>query len=168
MTTPINPTNQFTPFLESTYNIPEEADRLRPYLNDKLSQISDVVNDKVIGAWTQSASSQNGRKYFYDTTSRLRNGMQFLARIESYPAAGSITLPVPKEMSSQFVVFQVWGSASKPPTSMPGTGDFFSFFGSGNPKITFTMTDQDIVITTVGLGTGYSGYICVDFIPDGI
>jgi hypothetical protein len=164
--TPKNPMESFTPYLPTTFNVPEENDRIRTFLYDRFAHISDVVNDKVIGAFTQNTVSQNGKKYSYDTTKKVREGSQYLIRIPSYPSAGVLNLSPPPNINQQFVVFQVWGSASKPPTTL-GTGDYFSFYGSGNPKITFTFSDTAIVVTTVGLGTGYSGFICVDFISDG-
>jgi len=169
MTIPTNPQNDFTPFLPSTYNIPEEDDRHNEWLGSTLSDISDCVNDKVIGAMTQDVSSANGRKLIYDTTKKVRNGVQYLARVVSYPANGVLILSSPPYINEQNVIYQVWGSASKPPSALnAGDGDFFSFYNEGSTKITFTMTDLLITITTTGLGTGYSGFICVDLIPDGI
>ena len=163
----MNPREAFSPFLPATFNVPTEEDRLDVYLVDKLSQFSDVINDKTIGIFTQNVGLVNGNSYAYDTTSKTRTGYQYLARIASYPSNGSITLPPPPNLNNQVVIAQAWGSASKPPTSTPGTGDYFSFFGSGNPKITFTFSDTAIVVTTSGLGSGYSGFIFVVYIPDG-
>lgn len=167
MTIPQNPIEIFTPFLPSTFNVPEEKERLKLWLGEKFSQVSDVVNDKKIGAYTQSVSSQNGNKFSYDTTSKIRNGFQYLLRIPSFPNTSSATYPVPPEMSAQFAIFQIWGSASKAATT-PGTADYFSFYGSGNPKITFTFSDLAIVVTTTLDMTAYSGFICIDFIADGM
>lgn len=164
MSTP-NPSELFSPFLPSTFNVPEEEDRLNPYLGDKFSQFSDVINDKRIGGFTQDVETQNGQKIAYDVVSKVRSGYQFLARIKSYPANGTIVLPI-IFINSQFRVFQVWGSASKPPTT-PGTGDYITYVNQGNPKIFFTFTDQSITVTTVGLGTGYDGFIIIDYIKDG-
>jgi len=166
---PTNPSNLFTPFIEATYNIPEEDDRGRVYLNDKLSSITDVVNDKKIGLYVQDAENFGGHKIFYDSTKITRNGYQFLARIANYPAAGVIVLDPPPNINEQFVIWNVWGSASKPPSATgAGDGDFFSYYSEGNSKITFTMTDLAITVTTVGLGTGYSGFIVVEYIRNGI
>ena len=166
MTVPNNPQDLFSPFLPATYTIPEDADRLTTFLVDKLSNFADVINDKKIGVYTQSVSSLNGNKFVYDTTSRVRTGYQYLARVASYPANSSLVLPPPPNINNQFAVFQVWGSASKPATT-PGTADYFSFYGEGNSKISFTFSDQAITITTTALGSGYSGFICVDYVADG-
>jgi len=169
MTTPSNPINLFTPFLPSTYDVPNEEDRLHSFLEDKFSQFADVINDKTIGAFTQSVENLNGNKFAYDTTSKVRSGYQYLVRIANYPSSGTLTLSPPPNINPQFVIFQAWGSASKPPSALnAGDGDFFSFFGSGNPKITFTFSDTSIVVTTTALGTGYSGFICITYIRDGI
>jgi len=168
MTIPTNPSELFTPFLPSTYNLPEENDRWADFLGKTFSEVSDVVNDKIIGCMTQNVSSQNGRKLIFDTTRKVRNGSQYMARVVDYPAGGVLVLPMPPNINPQWVIYQVWGSASKPPTALnAGDGDFFSFYNEGSSKITFTMTDLNITITTVGLGTGYSGFIFLDFIPDG-
>jgi hypothetical protein len=167
--TPTNPDNPFTPFLPTTFTVPKEELNFNAFINDNFSKISDVVNDKKIGAYTESTTSQNGNKVIYDDPKVTRNGSQYLARVVSYPASGTLTLDAPPDINEQWVIFQVWGSASKPPTSLgAGDGDFFSFFGSGTPKITFSMSDLNIVITTTGLGAGYSGFIVIDFIPNGI
>lgn len=168
MTTPSNPQNDFTPFLPSTYNIPEQDEHIKNYLGDRLSIFSDVINDKKIGMYVQDAENFGGHKVFYDTTKILRNGYQFLARIQNYPANGVIVLNPPPNINEQFVIWNIWGSASKPPTSLgAGDGDFFSYNNEGNSKITFTMTDLAITVTTVGLGSGYSGYIVLEYLRDG-
>jgi len=168
MTVPSNPQEIFTPFLPSTFNIPEEEDRLDVFLVDTLCDFSDVINDKKIGVYLQSAETLNGNKIFYDDPKITRNGYQFLSRIVSYPANGTITLPVPPNIDPHFVVFNVWGSASKPPSATgAGDGDFFSFYSQGNAKVTFTMSDLDITLTTTALGTGYTGFIIIDYIRNG-
>ena len=167
MTIQTNPQSTFSPFLPATFTVPEDEDRLRTFLVDNLSAISDVVNDKKIGVFVDTVSIENGNKFSYDTTKRTRSGYQYLARIVSYPANGVIVLPPPPLFNNQCIVFQVWGSASKPFTTA-GTGDYFSFYGEGNSKITFTFTDTAITVTTVGLGAGYTGFIIVDYIVDGI
>ncbi len=165
---PSNPISPFSPFLGSTYDLPEEADRLKTSLSDNFSLFADVINDKTIGAFTENVEVINGNDYGYDTTKRNRNGFQFMARIIEYPANGVITVLPPKNIDPHFVIAQVWGSASKPP-SVTGAGDadFFSFFNEGSSKITFTFTDLLITITTTGLGTGYTGFIFIVYIRDG-
>ncbi len=168
MSAPINPQELFSPFLPSTFNIPEEEDRLDTFLIDTFCDFSDVINEKKIGTYLESAETLNGQKIFYDSTKITRNGYQFLSRIVSYPANGVITLPVPANIDPNFVITNVWGSASKPPSSTgAGNGDFFSFYSQGNPKVTFTMTDLAITLTTVGLGAGYTGFIFIEYVRNG-
>ena len=167
MTVPNNPSELFSPFLPATYTIPEDPDRLTTFLVDKLSLFAEVINDKNIGVWTDTVSSLNGNKFSYDTTSKVRTGYNYLARIDSYPSSGTIVLPVPPNFNSQFALFQAWGSASLPATT-PGTGNFFSFMSQGDSRISFVFTDQSITITTTALGSGYSGFLCVSFISDGV
>lgn len=166
MTIPTNPINLFTPFLPSTYNMPDEDDRVTEFIGKTFSEVSDVVNDKVIGNFVQDAQNFNGHKYFYDTTKKLRNGFRFLLRVTSFPNTGVLVIPLPIAINNQFAVSQVWGSASKPPTT-PGTGEYFSFYSEGNARITFVMTDLAVTITTTADMTAYSGFIIVDYILDG-
>jgi hypothetical protein len=168
MTIPSSPIDPFSPFLPATYNVPEEQDRLRTFLVDKFSSHSDVINDKKIGMYLQSAETPNGNKIFYDDPRITRNGFQYLARVVAFPANGTIILPMPADINPQWVLFQAWGSASKPPSALlAGDGDFITFVNAGNPKITFNLSDLFITITTVGLGNGYTGFIILDYIRDG-
>lgn len=166
---PTNPSNLFTPFLPATFNIPEEEDRLRIFLNDKFSAISDVVNDKRIGAFTQNTESFNGEKWSYLTTSKVRNGYQAIAYIPSYPASGVLTIPNPiPNVTPQLVITQTWGSANKSPTAKgAGNGNYFSFNTLGNPNIFYTISDTTIVITTTIDLSGYSGFIVIQYLRDG-
>lgn len=166
MTAPTNPQNDFSPFLPSTFNVPEEQDRWKDWIGETFSQFSDVSNDKVIGNFVQDSQNFNGHKYFYDTTKKLRNGYRFLLRIVSFPNTGVLVIPLPISVNNQFAISQAWGSASLPPTT-PGTGEYFSFYSEGSSKITFVMTDLDITITTTTDMTAYSGFIIVDYILDG-
>ncbi len=162
----LNTNNDFSPFLPSTFNLPEEKDRWSEWLGSNLSDISDVVNDKKIGMYVQDFETQNGNKYSYDTTEKVRSGYEFLLRVTSFPNTGVLTLLLPEPFTDQFVVTNVWGSASRPPTS-PGNGDYFSFYSEGNSKITFIMNDLSVVITTTTDMTAYSGFIFVEFVKDG-
>ena len=166
MTTPINPSNDFSPFLPSTYNMPEEQDRISDFVGKTFSELSDTINDKVIGMFIQDSSTFNGHKYFYDTTQKLRNGFRFILRVTSYPNVSTLVLPLPEIFTNQFIVTQVWGSASLPPTT-PSTGEYFSFFSEGDSRITFVMTDTEVTITTTADMRSYSGNIIVDYIKDG-
>ena len=71
----------------------------------------------------------------------------------------------------EFVVTQVYGSASKPPTdpdnTTAGTGDYFSFYSQGDARISFTMSNKEIVITTTTDMTAYSGFIVITYIREG-
>jgi len=176
MTTPTSPMEPFTPFLPTTVNFPEEEDRIRVFLIDKFANYADVINDKKIGVYLQAAETLNGNKFFYDTTSKTRNGYQALARIPTYPNAGVLVLtrtsnpqyPI-GDINSQFVISHIWGSASKPCTSVgAGDGDYFSFMNQGDSRISFTMTDTTITITTTTNLSAYSGFIFIEYIRDGV
>jgi hypothetical protein len=148
--------------------MPDGEGRSEEFVGKTFSQISDVVNDKVIGMFVQETNTFNGHKYFYDDPGKLRNGYRFLLRVESYPNAGLLVIPLPIEVNEQFIVSQVWGSASKPPTATgAGDGEYFSFFSEGDSRITFVMTDTEVTITTTANMTAYSGFIIVDNILDG-
>jgi hypothetical protein len=170
---PINPSELFSPFLSTTYNIPEEEDRGKTFLQDQLCNFSDVINDKKIGLYAQLAENFNGEKWFYKTTQVTRNGYQTICYIPSFPVSSSVTLtgatfPIPK-IDPDFVVTQAWGSASKPPSTIgAGNGDYFSFYGSGNSKISFTMSDTSIIITTSQNMSAYSGFIVIQYLKDGV
>ncbi len=168
MTIPSNPIETFTPFLPSTFNVPEEEDRLKTWLGEKMSQVSDVVNDKIIGAFTQDAESINGTKWSYDTTKKIRNGYQAIARIKSFTNGLVIPMPI-GDINPQWVVSLVYGSASLPCSAVGiGDGDYFSFMAMGDSRISFTMSDTIITITTDGLRAAYSGFIVIEYIRDGI
>ena len=168
MTTPTNPQNDFTPFLPTTVNYPEEEERLKTFLVDLFSSYADVINDKTIGAYTQSAESFNGQKWSYDTTRKIRNGFQWVARVTQYPNTGVLVLPSPSNINPQFRVTHVWGSASKPCTAVgAGDGEYFSFYSEGNSRITFIMTDLTITITTTADMPAFDGYIIIEYVRDG-
>ncbi len=166
---PTNPSNLFTPFLPATFNIPEEEDRLKVFLNDRFSEIADVTNDKKIGCYTESAESFNGEKWIYFTPKKVRNGYQALAFLSSLPNAGMVTIPNPvPNVNEQFVVTHTWGSASKPCSAVgAGDGDYFSFFTKGNPDITYVLSDTTITITTTIDLRGYSCFIVIEYLRDG-
>jgi hypothetical protein len=176
MTTPSSPQEPFTPFLPTTYDIPEENDRLKSFFSDNFANFADVVNDKKIGLYMQAAETLNGEKWSYKTTSKTRNGYQAIAYIPSFPNSGTLTLtlssdpqyPIP-DINEQFIVTQVWGSASKPCSAVgAGDGDYFSFYSEGNSKVSFTMSDTTIVITTTTNLSAYSGFIVVQYVRDGV
>lgn len=171
-----NPRELFSPFLPTTYNIPEEEDRGKTFLVDSFSNFADVINDKRIGNYAQAFENFNGTKWFFGSTRITRNGYQAIAYIPSLPNAGSITLtetstpayPVPN-VNPEFIITHCWGSASRPCSSIgAGDGDYFSFFTEGNSQITFTMSDTQIVITTTVDLSAYIGIIVVEYIRNGV
>lgn len=169
---PTNPSNLFTPFLPATFNIPEEDDRGRVFLNDKLSAISDVVNDKKIGAYTVGVENFGGEKWAYITTEKIRNQYQTFAYIPSYPAAaGNLVIPNPiPNVTPQLVITFMMGTASKPCSATgAGDGDYFSFVNAGNPNISFVVSDTTITITNLtGVDLSpYSGFIIIHYLRDG-
>lgn len=175
MTIP-NPSELFSPFLPDTFTVPEEDERLQTFLVDKLSEFSSVINDKTIGVYTQQTEAFNGEKWIYDTTKKVRNGYQSIARITSFPNNTTLTLtltstpqfPIPG-INPQFVIKSAWGSASKPCSAIgAGDGDYFSFYSQGNAKISFMMSDTTIVITTTVDMRAYSGFIIIEYIRDGV
>jgi hypothetical protein len=176
MTTPSNPIEPFSPFLPSTYNVPEDEDRQRVFFVDKFSNFADVINDKKIGVYLQAAETLNGNKWFYKSTSITRNGYQALVYIPSFPNATtlvitSVTVPTYpiSDINLQFVVSLVWGSASKPNTAVgSGDGDYFSFMAQGDSRISFTMSDTTITITTTTDLRSYSGFIIIEYIRNGV
>ena len=184
MSTPSNPqettpSELFSPFLPTTYNIPKEEDRLNTFLLDNFSQMSDVINDKKIGIMIQAAENFSGGKWWYKTTQKTRNEYQTIAYIPSFPNSGVLILTINttpqfpiKDINPEFVVTQVWGSASKPPTdpdnTTAGTGDYFSFYSQGDARISFTMSNKQIVITTTVDLTAYSGFIVITYIREGV
>jgi len=168
MTTPTNPQNDFSPFLPTTVNFPEEGERLKTFLVDTFSQYADVVNDKTIGAFTQSAQEFDGEKWIYDDPRITRNGFRWVARVTQYPNAGVLVLDSPNDINEQFRITHVWGSASKPPSALfAGDADYFSFFNRGDPRVTFDMNDLTITITTTVDLTAYDGYIVAEYVRDG-
>lgn len=167
MTTPQEPTtpsNLFSPFLPSTYNMPEEPDRMKTYLVDRLCTFADVINYKKIGIYTQSTENLNGELWQYDSTKITRNGYQTIIRVTSF--TNDLTIPMPFSINNQFVITLVYGSASLPPTT-PGTGDYFSFMAAGDSRISFTMSDTEVVISTDGMRASYNGYIVIHYLRDG-
>jgi hypothetical protein len=173
MTNPTNPMDPFSPFLPTTYNIPQDDD-LKSFLNDSFCRISDVVNDKKIGPYTQTVENQNGEKWFYINTKTTRNGYQTIAYIPSYTNPLVLTLtsdpqfPI-QNIDPQFVITQLYGTASKPCSKVgAGDGDYFSFTNEGNSKISFTMSDTQIVITTTVNLTAYKGFIVIHYLRNGV
>ena len=173
MTTP-NPSELFSPFLPTTYNIPEDDDRLKIFLLDKFANFADVINDKKIGTITQAAENFNGDTFFYKTTQITRNGYQTLAYIPSFVNGLTLTLtsspqyPIPA-VNPELVVSLVYGSASKPCSKVgAGDGDYFSFMAKGDTRISFTLSDTQIIITTDGARASYSGFIIINYLRNGV
>lgn len=164
---PNSPSDLFTPFLPSTYNVPQEEDRLDVFLTDKLSVFADVINQKKIGQYVQDAENFNGENWFYDTTKKNRNGYQAIARITSF-VSGAIPMPIPN-VNPEFIITHVWGSASLPCSATgAGDGDYFSFMAAGDPRISFTMSDTTITITATAPMSAYNGFIVVEYLRAGV
>jgi hypothetical protein len=164
--TPTNPGAPFTPFIPTTYNIPEEDDRQKIFLQDTFNKFSDVVNDKTIGAFTQDTEEFNGEKWIYDNTRTLRNGYQAIARIKSF-IPQTIPLPI-GDVNSQFIMTLTYGTASFPCTAVGANdGVYFSFFSQGDARIQFTVSDTQIIITTNGTTSAYQGFIIIQYVRDG-
>lgn len=175
MTLPINPAEPFSPFLPTTYNIPEEEDRVRTFLEDQFAQISDVTNDKKIGVYVEETATLNGNKHWYATTQVTRNGYQSFVFINGLPNAGVLVInansnpsyPI-NDVQPEFLMWHVWGTASLPPSAVgAGDGDFFSFMAQGDSRISFTMTDTVLTITTTVDLSAYYGFIVCEFIRAG-
>ena len=161
-----NPSN--SPFLPSTYNVPDEETSRIEWFGLTLSEITDVLNDKVIGIYVDNVENFNGNKFYYDSVRKARDGYRFILRIKSYPNTGALVIPLPVIVNPQFAISQVYGSASKPCSAIgAGDGEYFSYYSEGNTRISFVMTDKEITITTTADMTPYSGFIVVDNIKDG-
>jgi hypothetical protein len=175
MTIPINPQAPFSPFLPTTYNFPQEADRAQTFVQDQFAQHSDVINDKKIGVYVEETSTLNGNKHWYATTEVTRNGYQSFVFIRSLPNTGTLVLtagtnpafPI-DDVQPEFLMWHVWGTASKPPSAFnQGDGDFFSFMAQGDTRISFTMSDTTLTITTTVDLSAYFGFIVAEFIRAG-
>ncbi len=175
MTIPTNPAEPFSPFLPTTYNIPEEDDRGKTFLQDQLSYHSDVINDKKIGVYIEEVPTLNGNKHWYANTRVTRNGYQSFVFINGLPNAGVLVLTAATNpaypidnVQKEFLMWHVWGTASLPPSAQgAGDGDFFSFFNQGDARISFTMTDLVLTITTTVNLSAYYGFIVCEFIRAG-
>lgn len=166
--TDTSPSELFTPFLPTTYNIPEHDDRLDTFLNETFANFADVINDKTIGAYTESTENFNGQKWIYISPKIVRTGYQAITYVPSFTAGTfSIPMPVPN-VNPQFIITHCWGSASKPCSATgAGDGDYFSFLSQGNTNISFTMSDTLITFTVSGLTGTYSGFIVVEYVRNG-
>jgi len=175
MTIPTNPQEPFSPFLPTTYNFPQEEDRAQTFIQDQLAYHSDVINDKKIGVYVQETPTLNGNKHWYATPKITRNGYQSFVFINGLPNAGTLTIDantVPAypidDVQPEFLMWHLWGTASKPPSAQgAGDGDFFSFMNEGDARISFTMSDTTIVITTTVDLTQYFCFIVCEFIRAG-
>jgi hypothetical protein len=174
---PINPQEPFTPFLPTTYNIPEEDDRLHAFLVDQFCDFADVINDKVIGNFVYASENFNGDKFSYKTTlhpqtSHVRNGFQSITYFPSLVSGVFTRSTTPQypltNVNDQLVITQLYGTASKPPSALSaGDGDYFQYNNRGDPRITFDMSDTTITITTTTDLSAYSGFIIVKYLKDG-
>lgn len=178
MTTPSNPADPFTPFLPTTYNIPEEDDRHDIFLQDTFSGMADVINDKNIGTYVLGKENFNGEKWWYKDPKITRNGYQTFCYIPAYPNAGVLTFSLTNldpnlvfpisGIDPEFVITLSYGVASKPPTTKgAGNGDYFTFTNQGDTRVSWTMSDTSIVVTTTVDLTAYSGFIVIKYVRNG-
>ena len=179
MTTPSNPADSFTPFLPTTYNIPEDDDRHDVFLQDNFSSMSDVINDKTIGTMVVGNQNFNGEKWWYKNVKITRNGYQTFCYIPSYPNASTLTFTLTDTdpnlvfpitgIDPEFMITLTYGTASKPPTSVgAGNGDYFTFMNQGDTRASWTMSDTTIVVTTTVDLTAYSGFIVIKYLHNGV
>lgn len=175
-----NPQELFSPFLPTTYSIPEDDERLKTYLNDNYCRFADVINDKKIGNYVDTFTVQNGEDWSYKTvanqsTSKVRNGFQSITYIPSLPNNGVLVItrqtdpqyPI-ETVNEQFVITKLFGTASKPCSQVgAGDGNYFMYNCEGDSRITFTFSDIQITITTTVDLSQYSGFIIVEFLNDG-
>jgi len=163
---PTNPSNLFTPFLPATFTVPEEEDKVRTFLVDTFSSITDVLNDKKIGNYSQDTENFNGEVWLYDTPKKTRNGYQIIKRFTSF-VTGSYDMPM-GDVNPQFRATLIYGTASKPCSATGANdGDYFSFMAQGDTRISFTLTDTKINITASGPMAAYDGYIVINYLRAG-
>lgn len=173
--TPTNPIAPFTPFLPAIYDLPEEGERFKSTMSENLSLFADTINDKKIGSYTSGVSDQNGEKWIYKITKKVRNGFQAISFIPSLPNAGVLVLtrstdpqyPI-DNIDPNFVITLSYGTASKPCSSVgAGDGDYFTYMNRGDPRIIWNMSDTTITITSFVDLSAYSGFIVVHFLRAG-
>lgn len=175
MTAPSNPSELFSPFLPTTYNIPVDKETGDNFLEDTFARIADVVNDKTIGTFVQSSQNFNGEKWFYLNPRITRNGYQAIYQISNLPNASTLTIDVNSnppfpitDIQPEFVVTDLYGTASLPPTSVgAGDGDYFKYNNRGDPRIIFDMSDTQLVITSTVDLSSYSGFIVIKYLRAG-
>ena len=172
---PTDPSNLFSPFLPSTYNMPEDEDRIKTYLVDQFTLFSDLINDKKIGSFITETESFNGEKWWYIDPKVTRNGYQTFIYIPSLPNDTTLTITLTSNPSypiervdQNFVITNTYGTASKPPTAIgAGNGDYFTFLNQGDSRISWTMSDDEIIITTTTDLSAYSGFIVISYLRRG-
>lgn len=171
-----NPSELFTPFLPTTYNLPQEDDRQREWLGSKFSQIADVVNDKKIGSYLQANETFNGESWFYKSTGVIRTGYQAICYIPALPNATTVVItrnttpqyPIPS-VNNELVITHLYGTASLPCSKTgAGDGDYFQYNNQGDARISFTMTDTTLTIVTTTDLSKYSGFIIAHYVRNGI
>ena len=176
MTITPNPQELFTPFLPSTYNIPEEEDRQKTWFGETFSQFSDVINDKKIGTIAQATENFSGGKWFYKVTGITRNEYQAICYIPSLPNTTTVTIgltgtpqyPI-ANVNNQLVITQLYGTASRPPSQTgAGDADYFSFLNQGDARVSFTMSDMAIALVTTTDLSKYTGLIYVSYLRNGL
>ena len=141
-----------------------------------------MINDKKIGTIAQATENYSGGGWRYKVTGVNRSEFQTIAYIPSLP--GPASLPVPNQITigltgtpqypitnvnNQLVITQLYGTASLPPTSVgAGDGDYFSYMPQGDSRISFSMSDLQIIITSTVDLSAYSGFIVINYLRNGV
>jgi len=108
-------------------------------------------------------------------TKETRNGYQSFVFINGLPNAGVLVIDANSDpafpidnIQPEFLMWHIWGTCSKPPSALnAGDADFFSFSNQGDSRISFTMTDLVLTVTTTVDLTQYYCFIVCEFIRAG-
>ena len=159
----------YTPFLPTTQNIPEGEESQKFFFNDQFASMADAINTKTIGIYS-AAEQQNGEQWLYGNTKamvqRVRNGLQTILFIPSL-VSESIPNPV-QNIDQNFIMTEVFATATLPATAKgAGDGNYFTFNCQGDSRVSFTVSDTTIAITTNGTLAGYQAFIVQKYIKSG-
>jgi hypothetical protein len=158
------------PFLPSEIQLPEEEDRFKVFLKDTLQKITDVANEKTIGVYLPTESFNGELWNYINPMDPPKNGYRIIYFTPSLPATGVSVVPIPgviaiQGLNANFMITLCYGSASRPATT-PGAGDYFSFMSSGDSRISFTISDQALTITTTVDLSAYKGVFVLEYIKN--
>lgn len=161
-----------TPFLPTSIIIPEEEDRLSVFLVDILTDTTYALNNKTIGIFS-SVEKYNGENWNYGSTTaqvkKVRNGFQIIIYIPSLPNTNILELDQTiRGINENFIMTLCYGTASQLVNSNTSTpGDYFSFMNKGDSRISFTISDTQVIITTTTDLSTYQAYIVMEYIKAG-